>query len=83
MKIIKKDDKLTLQSYARYNNLLEIPKWKWARCLTKNPKKFNMTSKIFSAQTKRHNIKYKYGVKVTRKVKEAIKFNNENDNTLC
>ena len=38
--------------------------------------------KIFSEQTKQHNIKYTYGVKVTRKFKGAIKFYPNNGNTL-
>ena len=39
-------------------------------------------SKIFASRTKRNNIKYKYGVEVTPNVKESIKFDNENSNTL-
>ena len=35
-------------------------------------------SKIFDAQTKRHSIKYKYGVKVPRNVNEDTKFYHEN-----
>ena len=39
-------------------------------------------SKIFYAQTNQHNIKYKYRVKVTRNIKEAIKFDSDNGNIL-
>ena len=57
---IKKYDKLTLAAYERNNKLLFTPTWKCARQLTKNFKKFIRLSRIFSAQTKWHNIKYKY-----------------------
>ena len=43
---------------------------------------FIRMSKIFLAQTKKYNTKYKYGVKVTRNVKESIKFDHDNGNTL-
>ena len=38
---------------------------------------------IFPTKTKRYNIKYKCGVNVTQNIKEAIKFDNDNINTLC
>ena len=39
-------------------------------------------SSILSTHTKGHTIKYKYGVKVTQHLKVAIKFYQENSNTL-
>ena len=69
MHTIKKDKKLALSKYARDNNLLNTPKWKWSRLLSNNLRKFIKMSNIFSAQTKRHNIKYNYGVKVPKNVK--------------
>ena len=59
-----------------------MPKWKWARHIVNNSKKFIRMFKIFSAQTKRHNIKYKYGVKVLRNANYAIEFNRDNGNNL-
>ena len=56
--------------------------WKWARLLTKNTKKLVRMSKIFAANTKWHNIKYKYGVKVLRNVNKVISFYCYNGNTL-
>ena len=79
---IKEDDRLTLSAYARYIKLVDTPKFKWARCLTNNPKKFIRMFSIFSGQTKQHNTKYKYGVKVPRNFKEAIKFYHDSGNTL-
>ena len=39
-------------------------------------------SNIISAHTKRHIIKYKYGVKIPKRFKGAIKAYQENSNTL-
>ena len=39
-------------------------------------------SNIFDVHNKRHNIKYKYLVKVPQNVKDAIKFDQNNGTTL-
>ena len=82
MRVIKEDDKLTLAKYAKDNNLTDVPGWKWARRLTKNPKKFIRMARIFAAQTKRHGTKYKHGVKVPKNYNEAVKFDQENESSL-
>ena len=82
MHTIKEYYKLSLVSYARDNKLHDTPKWKWERHLTKNPKKFIKVSNICDSQTKRHNIKYKYGLNFSWDFKEAIKFYHENGNTI-
>ena len=38
--IFGKDDPVSFAQYAKDNNLLEEPGWKWFRCLAKNEKKF-------------------------------------------
>ena len=80
MKIIKEDDKMTLVKYAHDNDLTDEPGWRWARRLTKNPKKFIRMTKIFAAQARKHEIKYKHGMKVPKNYKEAIQFDQENGN---
>ena len=82
MKVIKEDDKFTLAKYANDNDLTNVPGWKWARRLTKNPKKFIRMAKIFATQAKRHGTKYKHGVKVPKNYNEAVKFDQENGNSL-
>ena len=62
--------------------MVDQPGWKWARRLTKNPKKFIRIARIFAAQAKKHGIKYKHGVKVPRNFNEAVKFDQENRNLL-
>ena len=39
-------------------------------------------SRVLAAQTKQYTIKYKCVIKVIRNVKQAIKFDNDNGNTL-
>ena len=56
MRTIKEDDKMTLTKYAHDNNLIDEPGWRWARRLTKNPKKFIRMAKIFAAQARNHGI---------------------------
>ena len=82
MKVIKEDDSFTLAKYSHDNDLVDQPGWKWARRLTKNPKKFIRIARIFAAQAKKHGTKYKHGVKVPRNFNEAVKFNQENRNSL-
>ena len=69
MQKIKEDEKITIATYERYNNLLNIPKWKWVRRLINNPKNFISIYKIFFDQTRQNNIKYKYLIKITWNVK--------------
>ena len=82
MKVIKEDDKLTLAKYAHDNDLVDQPGWKRARRLTESPKKFIRMARIFAAQAKKHGTKYKHGVKVPRNFNEAVKFDQENRNSL-
>ena len=71
MQVIKEDDKLTLAKYAN-DDLTDVPGWKWARRLTKNPKKFIRMARIFAAQAKRHGTKYKHGVKAPKNFNESV-----------
>ena len=82
MQVIKEDDRITLAAYARECELLDTPGWKWARRLTKNPKKFIRMAKIFASQTRNHGPKFKYGIRVPRNYKEAVELDKANGNTL-
>ena len=82
MSVIKEDDKLTLAKYAHDNDLVDQPGWKWARWLTKNSKMFVRMAKIFAAQAKQHETRYKHGDKVPRNFNEMVKFDQENKNIL-
>ena len=82
MELIKEDDKITLAAYARENDLVETAGWKWARRLTKNPKKFIRMAKIFATQSRTHGAKYKYGIQIPKDYEEAVRFDEANGNTL-
>mgnify|MGYP002062736192 FL=1 len=82
MKVIKANDKITLAAYARERGLLDEPGWKWAQCITKNPKKFIRMAKIFASQTRNLGPKYKYGICVPKDYKEAVDLDKANGNTL-
>ena len=71
-----------MSAYTRENGIINTPKWKWTRHLTKNPNKYIIMYKIFSDHTKRKTIKYNYGFKVTQYFYTAIKFYVKDVNTL-
>ena len=73
MKTIKGYYRITLASYAIYNDFLNNPECKWLISFTDNNKKWVRMYNIFYDHTKKHTIKYKYGVKVAWNLKETIK----------
>ena len=70
-----------LVAYIGDSVILNMPNWKWARCLAKNNEKSIRMLMIFSVQTKKNTTKLRYGFKVSHNVKEYIKFH-KNVNTL-
>ena len=82
MEVIKQDDKMTLAAYAGEKDLLNEAGWKWARRLTKNPKKFIRMAQIFKTQARKYGAKYKYGIKVPKDYDEAVDLDKANQNTL-
>ena len=82
MKTTKENTKLNLDAYTRENDILNMSKWKWERCLINNHKKFIRIYKIIFVQTERYTTKYTYADKVPWNVKEAIKFDQQNGNVL-
>ena len=79
---IKESDPITVAQYALENNLMDKPQWKWANKYIKNPQRFLRYTRQLIPNKKTHATKYKFGVKVPRTIKEAIKFDEENKNTL-
>ena len=82
MENIKEDDKFMLAKYAHDKGLIETPGWKWARRITKNPKKFIRMARIFNAMKKRNRPVWKFGVELPRNVEHAFKLDRINGNTL-
>ena len=79
--VLRKDDPITLAKYAAENGLANQRGWKWARNITKNPKKYLRMLKLYAGQ-KRKGPKFKFGIQVPRSVKEAYKLDEVNGNTL-
>jgi len=79
---MKEADPITCALFAKENKLLDTPGWKWARrirtmdstCLLR------LARRVFKAS--RSDIKYKFGVRVPRNVREALEFDRINGNTL-
>ncbi len=74
MEVIKIDDPVTVANYAKENNLLNKSIWKWINKYCKNNKKFNrMYRQAVLQKKKSQTVKYKFGVRIPRTVKEAQK----------
>ena len=78
---MRKDDPVTLAQYAKDNDLLRTPGWKWAKNIIKNPSKMIRLAKIFK-NAKAQRTKYKFGVEVARNAKHALELDKENKNDL-
>ena len=73
-------DFMSVAEYAHKNKLTSLPGWKWAKKYDRNHKKFIRWSKIFKAQATHNIIKYKFGIRVPRNVREARQLDEENGN---
>ena len=78
--VIRKDDPVTLATYAKEKGLDNTRGWKWTRSITKNPKKFARMLKIMTGQ-KKSTKKYMFGIELPRNLKEAIILDKKNGNT--
>ena len=53
LSVLRKDDPMTLATYAHEHNLTNYDGWKWARKFTKNHKKFVRLVKVYKTQAKK------------------------------
>ena len=81
LNLIAKDDPVTLAKYARENNLLETPGWKFLQRIVRRAKVLKRMLNQVRLKLKKA-VRYKFGVRIPRTVKEAIEIDNENGNTL-
>ena len=82
MEVIKIDDPVSVAKYAHDNGLTEMSMWKWAKRYTRNIKTFQRLQKQVKLNKKRTNtIKYQFGYRVPRTIKEAYKLDELNGNT--
>ena len=81
LSVLAADDPVTCALYAKENDLLHIDGWKRFRNLAKRDETLTraiMQSRIRQARRAK---KYMFGYLITRSYKEALEFDNENNNT--
>ena len=81
LNIIAKDDPVTLAQYAKDHDLLDKPGWKFLRKIARREKLFKRMVNQARLKSKKA-VRYKFGVRVPRTVKEAIEIDIENGNTF-
>ena len=78
--IFGKDDPVSCSQYAKDNNLLEEPGWKWFRQLVKNDKTFKRLVNQAQLKSIRRSTVYKYGFEVARSHAKAMQLDAKNGN---
>ena len=79
---MKHADPITLAQYAKDNKLIEEPGWKWAkRIRTMDSSRLIRLSRRICKAT-RNDVRFKFGVRVPRNVKEAYDLDKQNNNSL-
>jgi hypothetical protein len=75
------DDPATLAAYAKDNDLLDTPGWKKLRRIAKRAQVLRRMVNASKRAQRFNEITYKFGVRIPRNVKEAIRLDEENGNT--
>ena len=75
--VIAKDDFLSCAVYARDNDLLEVPGWKWFRCLTQCKKHLLHLIKQAKMWSFKYAPQYKFGFCVPNDYREALHLDEE------
>ena len=73
-------DQVTLAAYAKENGLLESPGWKKLRRIARRAKLLKRMMNASKKSQKNNSVRYKFGVRVPRNVKEAKMLDAENGN---
>ena len=74
-------DPVTLAVYAKEHDLLETPGWKKLKKYAKNAKKLKRMLNQSRRQNKNDAVRYKFGIRIPRSVKEAYALDAANGNT--
>ena len=82
LRAISKDDPVTIAGYAKANELLDTPGWKRFKRLAQREKKYVRMLRQANLSNARHAPKYKFGIRVPRNYKEAVKLDEQNGNTF-
>ena len=82
MEVIKRDDPVTLAKYAIEKNLSGQEIWNWAQKYQKNLKSFyKKVRKMLNNKRAARGIKYQFGIRLLRNVREAYQLDKHNGNT--
>ena len=81
LNIFGKDDPVSCAQYAKDNNLLEEPGWKWFRRLAKNEKKFMRMVNQACLKSIRRSMVYKYSFEVAQTHAHAMQLDAASGNT--
>ena len=83
MDIVMRDDPFILAKYAFNINLIDKDIWKRGKQYAKNVRKMNKKVRnLLASKRVLRGVKYQFGVRVSRKIQEAYKLDEENGNTL-
>ncbi|MEM7375710.1 MAG: reverse transcriptase domain-containing protein, partial [Bacteroidota bacterium] len=79
---IRKDDPVSLAAYAKKKGLLKHSRWSWANTYLRRDKKFSRMLKQVHLYKKKSNlIKFNFGVRIPRSIREAMLLDKANGNT--
>ena len=80
--MIRKDDPVTTAKYAIENNLTELTCWKWAKKYHKKMRRLvKQVKRMLNVKRAARAIKYQFGVRLPRTIREAYKLDEFNGNT--
>ena len=82
LNIIGKCDEITLAKYAKDNDLLSKPGWKFLRKTAKRQRFLNVALNALKRRRDPTQIRYKFGVRLPRNYAEALRLDQANGNTL-
>ena len=82
LNIIGKCDEITLAKYAKDNDLLSKPGWKFLRKTARRQRFLNIALNALKRRRDLTQIRYKFGVRLPRNYAEALRLDQENGNTL-
>ena len=82
MENIKRDDPVSLAKYAQEMKLTNQSRWKWANNYLKRDKRFaRMLRQVHLYKKKTNTVKYNFGVRIPKSIREARLLDKMNGNT--
>ena len=82
LNLIGKHDEITLAKYAKENDVLSKPGWKFLHKSAKRQRFFNVAFNAIKRHRDPTHIRYKFGVRLPHNYAEALRLEKDNGNTL-